>query len=388
MQPNPKTPFSGSTATPTGELETVFADVLIQAIGGAWTIPKIPTAKDFPGLDDFEGPIFHSAAWRSDIDLKGKRVGVVGNAATGCQIVSALSKDPDVKVVNFARTPQWFVERPQVQYPQIVKWAFEYIPYLQRTVRNWVHFQHDMLYIVVPDFASFLRPYGAGWYLNRMRRKAPKSLHAELAPDLAFGCRRVIRDPGYYESLGKPNVSLETSPIANVSPRGVQLENGKQVDVDVLVMATGFESSIQTVFPLTGRSGVSLKQEWEQQGGPAAYYGTAVPGFPNHFMLLGPNTAAGHSSFLFTEEVTADYVMEMIQPVLKKGAKVASVEVKKDSYQGYNAWLQEKIGATVWSTCTSYYNNFGSKNFALYPGTLTQFWWHLRRPNWADWSLS
>ncbi|KAF8321563.1 FAD/NAD(P)-binding domain-containing protein [Clavulina sp. PMI_390] len=388
MQPNPKTPFSGSTATPTGELETVFADVLIQAIGGAWSVPKLPTAKEFPGLDDFEGAVFHSAAWRSDIDLKNKCVGIVGNGATGCQIVAALSKDPEIKVVNFARTPQWIIERNQVQYPKIVKWAFQYLPYLQRTVRNWVHFQQDMLYVTMPDFLSFLRPLNEGWYLSRMRRKAPKSLQAELVPDLSIGCRRIIRDPGYYECLGQSNVSLETSPVLKASPHGVHLENGKHINLDVLVMATGFKNSIHTVFPITGRSGTLLKEEWEQQGGPTAYYGTAVPGFPNHFILLGPNTATGHTSVLFAEEVTVDYLMEIIEPILKKDAKVTTVEVKKHSYQGYNAWLQEKVRATVWSTCSSYYNDFGSKNFALYPGTMTQFWWQLRRPKWSDWSLN
>lgn len=109
--PSELTPYSGSTVKGTGEIEVAFANVLIQAVGGSWSVPKFPTEKQFPGLHDFKGEVFHTAAWRSDVDLKGKRVGVIGNGATACQVVPALAKEPTTQIINFGRTPQWLVER-------------------------------------------------------------------------------------------------------------------------------------------------------------------------------------------------------------------------------------------------------------------------------------
>lgn len=172
-------------------------------------------------------------------------------------------------------------------------------------------------------------------------------------------------------------MSLEWNPISRITPTGLVLETGKNIELDVLVMAIGFETNAKIALPIRGRDGISLREYWEAQGGPTAWGGTTVPNFPNHWILLGPNSGSGHGSVLFYEEAQvcelalchgirvdrkfkADYAMKMIKPMFKKGSNITSVELKPEACDAYNAKIQEKIKKTVWSTCSSYYNQHGS----------------------------
>lgn len=141
-----------------------------------------------------------------------------------------------------------------------------------------------------------------------MRSKAPKKYHEELIPEIPFGCRRVIRDPYFYESLAKPNISLEWSSIASVTPSGVTLPSGKEIPLDVIVFAIGFQSNADIALPIRGVDGVTLKDYWIEQKGPTAYRGTSIPNFPNHWQILGPNTGSGHASMVFFVECQVRFI--------------------------------------------------------------------------------
>ena len=205
--------------------------------------------------------------------------------------------------------------------------------------------------------------------------------------NLAPGCRRILVDPDYLSSLHRPNVTPTWDRIAQVLPSGVLTVSGRMIPLDILIYATGFKA-LELQFELIGQYGLSLSQYYGSKGGPEAYLGTAIPGFPNFFTILGPNTATGHASAIFTEECQINYILQLLGPLL--AGKVSSIVVKQQANERYNESLQRKLKNTVFTECGSHYHTGGKANgkiMAAWPGPVGSFWWITRYVNWSDYEL-
>ncbi|KAH9035524.1 hypothetical protein EDB85DRAFT_1943840 [Lactarius pseudohatsudake] len=334
----------------------------------------------------FEGESWHSARWRHDVPLAGKRVGVVGNGCSAAQFVPQISKDPSVEVINFCRSPQWYIPRFQFDYPSWAKWVFAHVPFAMWAYRAFLMGRADMLFMLFRRAESRPQREARKGMTRYIKKMAPEKYHANLIPQFPPGCKRLIVDPGYLKCLHRPNVTLTFDTIDRILPRGVQLKTGEVVPLDVLIFGTGF-SLLPPRLEIIGVGGLRLADYWKSKGGPEAYYGLAVPNFPNYFMLLGPNSAGGHASVIFIEEVQIQHTMQLIKPIL--AGKVRSVAVREEASAKYNSWLQARLARSVWNFCDSYYRREGTngKIIATFPGTVSLFWWLARRPRYSDYEV-
>ncbi|KAF8323891.1 FAD/NAD-P-binding domain-containing protein, partial [Clavulina sp. PMI_390] len=360
--------------------EEVIAKVVFAAMGGL----HVPAFPDIPGYKSFHGDVWHAAQWRHDVELKGKRVAIIGNGCSGAQIVPAISEDPSVEVVNFCRTPSWFFPRVSRHPPWPFQWMFSFLPFAAALYRFWIYFTSDVRYFVWSNHGRWLRRLVQGVARKYIRSKAPKHLHDKLIPKYDFGCKRIIVDPGYLSSLNRPNVQTEWDGIECITPEGIKTKSGKLHELDVIVSATGFDLGA-TAPPLVGRKH-SVREYFEAHGGPTAYRGTTIPGFPNMFIVLGPNVASGHGSAIFVMECQVNYALQLVKPILS--GETEAVEVTEDATDKYNAVIQSHLKDTAWASCFSYYNQQGGKNVAMYPGSLTYFWTQMRRPIWSDYIMT
>ncbi|KAL5511121.1 hypothetical protein ACEPAH_4336 [Sanghuangporus vaninii] len=371
--------------TKTGAEREEVAEAVISAAGG-FTEPRYPD--DIPGIGDFKGPKFHSARWRKDVDLHGKTVGVIGNAASGVQLIPRIAQDQSTKVINFCRTPNWFAFTPNYPYPSIVKWAFAHVPGLMWAYRTLLFLRYDMVYLIFRNENKRLQALTRKLLTQELKRRAPKEMHDKLIPDyrksriISPGCRRIIVEPGYLKSLRQPNVSVNWDGIAKLDEDGIVTKKGEKVPLDVVVFATGFYV-VKMLTEVQGKHGLSLQDYFAAQGGATAYLGTTVPGFPNFFLILGPNIATGHASVIFSEEVQINYIVQLLKPVLER--KASSFSVRADVTDKFNDWIQSRLNSSVFAACHSYYRAGGSgKNVAIWPGSVALYWWKARKVNWSD----
>ncbi|KAL1742380.1 hypothetical protein HDZ31DRAFT_43372 [Schizophyllum fasciatum] len=376
-------------------------EVLFYAIGG-FMAPIYP--KEAGGREVFRGAQWHSARWRHGVDLAGKRVAVIGNGCSAAQIVPELAKDASTKVINFARTPQWYVPQGNRRYPSLVKWAFANIPGLLRAYRNLIMARSDLIHLIFnqqnrlltklarwasacDNFSNAAPDQHAGQLLTKyIRDTAPKEYVERLIPDYAVGCKRIIVDPGFLKSLHRENVELRWDEIDSIVEEGVKLKTGEVVALDAIVYATGYSLEAPDLH-IKGSRGQTLHEYFEAQGGATAYLGCSMPGFPNLFYLLGPNVASGHASVIFSEEVQVQLALQVMDPVLKGQAK--SVEIRDAVVEKYNGWLQSRLQHSVWTDCMSYYRQGRSRGkiVATFPGPVALFWWFARRPKWDEWKV-
>ncbi|KII88360.1 hypothetical protein PLICRDRAFT_41529 [Plicaturopsis crispa FD-325 SS-3] len=361
--------------TQTGVQTTTYATVLVWAIGG-FTEPMYP---DVPGIERFKGEAWHSARWRHDVPLSGKKVAVIGNGCSAAQLIPKISDDPTVAVTNFCRTSQWYFPRIQYNYPGWVKWSFANVPGVMRAYRNFLMATSDAAYLLFRRSDSSIVKLARRKITRYIKETAPKEYLDKLIPKFAPGCKRIIVDPDYLSSLHRPNVDLSWEPIDEFVEDGLKMKSGEVFSADTIVFATGFEVG-KTEMAIRGRT-QTMNEYYASTGVPSAYLGTCVPGFPNLFIITGPNTATGHASLIFSDEVQIRYTMQMIKPILD--GEIKSVDVKQQASDEYNNWLQDRMLTSVWNECHSYYRvGQTGKNFATFPGPLMLFWWLARKPRW------
>jgi cation diffusion facilitator CzcD-associated flavoprotein CzcO len=362
--------------------ETFEAEVLASGLGQL-NRPHVP---DFPGRDSFRGPSFHSARWDHGVDLAGKRVAVIGNAASALQFippVAARAAHVDV----FQRTPNWVMPRLDHAYSERAKWAFAHVPGLERLYRWWIYWNFEL------RFTTF-RGRGDGWLARRIRELCEANLAAEipdpalrkkLTPDYAPGCKRLLISDDYLQALRRDDVSLVTSGIERIAPEGVVTRDGETHPADVLVYGTGFETtSFLAPLEIEGLGGRKLHEQWK--GGAEAYLGVAVSGFPNLFLLYGPNTNLGHNSILFMIEAQVRYIVECIAELSRSGR--AFIEVRAEAQEAFNDEVQAALADTVWaSSCGSWYKTAAGKITNNWKGFTLEYWWRMRRPDWSAFTL-
>lgn len=347
--------------TTRGEVEAQF---LVSAMGPL-SRPSLP---DLPGLDSFQGHVFHSGRWDHDHDLTGERVGVIGTGSSAAQFVPEIQ--PRVAHLTvFQRTPHWTFPRLNRRITSAERAAYRRLPALQRLVRARQYWYHELV------IGSAVQHPALTETVSRLRLRAvvkDPELRAKLTPSYRMGCKRIVITDRFLPALTEPNVELVTDPIARVTPTGVVTADGTEHALDTLVLATGYQV-MPVADPLRGRDGDTLTQRWAH--GRAAHLGTAVHGFPNYFMLVGPNTATGHTSILLYAEPQIEYVLQALRHADRHG--IGSFEVRKEAQDAYNAELRERLSTTVWTTggCDSWYLDAQGGTSALWPG----FTWSFRR---------
>lgn len=334
---------------------------------GGLHYPRFPDVK---GRESFQGPQLHSAAWDSSVDLRGKKVVVVGTGASAIQVVPALASVVDQLTV-FQRTPAWVMPRRNARIWDFTKRLFRLAPVLMQLRRLRIYLRNES-YVV-----GFIRaPWvlkAAEWLATRHLRRqlGTPALQAALTPSYAAGCKRILVSDDYYPAFNRPNVALETCAVAEVTKTGVVTPDGRHVPCDAIVWCTGFDLIASDKRPaVVGREGRTLDASWS--GRLHAFRGTTVPGFPNLYTLMGPNTGLGHNSMVFIIESQIRYVLSHLDAMEREGA--TAIEVKPDVEASFNQRLDERTRGTIWvSGCTSWYLDAKGQNGFLWPGSTLEF---------------
>ncbi|BBY12537.1 putative monooxygenase [Mycobacterium marseillense] len=332
----------------TGTGERFDADFLISATG-VLHHPFIPVIS---GLDSFAGPIVHTARWQ-DIDTVGKRLAVIGTGSTGVQVFSALQPEA-AHISHFTRTPQWVMWMPMtLPQPRIVRRALSAVPGLEWIV-DWIQRIGTDLAVDLVIRPTWRRRMAQAYARTCLRVLVrDRALRAALTPDYQPFCKRQVMSGDYYRAIARPNARLVSEPIAKVTPAGIETADGVHHDVDAIILATGFEAhNYMRPMALRGRDGLSIDDAWAK--GPRAWAMTAIPGFPNLFTILGPNSPSGSMSLQLVAETTARYITGWLQRF--RDGDITTVEVTEEATSRFVDDVAEAMGPTVWTTgCNSWY---------------------------------
>jgi cation diffusion facilitator CzcD-associated flavoprotein CzcO len=358
--------------------ETIDARALVAGVGNLHQ-PKFP---DLPGLDSFAGRTFHSSQWDHDQDLTGRRVAVIGTGASAIQFVPRIAEQVDHLDV-FQRTPPWITPKPDRAIGPRERTLHARFPAGQRAIRNLIYWGLEARGLGFTGNAKLMK--GLELQAKRHLRKQVTDpvLRAKLTPAYQIGCKRLLQSNDYYPALARDNVDLATTPITRVTPTGVITADGVEHECDTIVLGTGFEiSGNLTRIGLLGRDGVDLADAWKRDG-IGAHLGITVAGYPNLFLLVGPNTALGHSSMVFMIEAQVRYVMQALDLLRQRTGSY--VEVREDAQDRFVSEVQDQLGDTVWqSGCNSWYLDAQGRNSTIWPEFTVSYWRRTRRLDPAD----
>jgi cation diffusion facilitator CzcD-associated flavoprotein CzcO len=353
----------------------IVADVVVSAVGlfGAVRYP------DIAGLADFSGEVMHTARWDTSVDLTGKRVAVVGTGASGVQVVPELA-DTAAQLTVFQRTPPWMVPKEDRPYSVEELARFRRHPWapLRERWRLW-KLQHDNT-ALTPDHPRLAAVQEVSEKFLR-RHVGDEELRDALTPRYPFRCKRVLLGEKYYVALQRPHVDLVTDPIERITSTSVVTAGGKIVDVDAIVLATGFETSrYLSGLDVIGMGGENLHDRWGLD--PRAYLGVAVSGFPNFFMLYGPNTNQGANSIIYILEAGARLVASAVSRLARRGG---FVDVRPEAEHRFNETINAELERTIWTRCDSYYRSPSGRIVTQWPHSELDYaraTWRLRLRDW------
>ena len=338
------------------------ADVLVSA-AGALSGLKVPP---FAGIESFTGKVFHSAAWDHDHDLTGERVAVIGTGASAVQIVPQIVEQVE-QLDLYQRTPAWIIPRTDRVYSPLERRLYRHVPGLQRLAREAIYWARE-LYVLgfAVDHRIMRAPERLARKLLAAQVRDPE-LREKLTPDYTIGCKRILISSDFYPALGRPNAEVVTSPIAEVRGRSVVTADGVERPTDAIVMATGFQVTPPPIAEvIRGRDGRALLDVWRERG-MQAHKGTTVAGFPNLFMLVGPNTGLGHTSMVYVIESQIQYVLESLRAMDEQGLE--AIEPRPEAQDHFNRGVERRLERTVWSRggCASWYLDDHGRNTTLWP---------------------
>ncbi len=355
--------------TSTGELT---AEVLISAVG-ALADPSIP---DLPGLDSFDGTVFHSARWNHEHDLTGRRVAVVGTGASAIQFVPEIQ--PQVGHLDlFQRTPPWVLPRGNPAIPESWRRRFARNPKLLAWARRAVFSLYESFHYGF-QHPAVMRLAERRARAHIEREVADPELRAKLIPDYRLGCKRVLGSDSWYPALTRDNVDVVTTGIGRVVPDGIVDSDGTHHPADTIIFATGFHvTDVPVSHRIRGRGGELLADHW--QGSPKAHLGMGVAGYPNLFMLLGPNTGLGHNSVLLMIEAQIAYLRRALRYRREHG--LSTLEPTAQAQAGYIAAVDRETEGSVWTAggCLSWYVDRTGRNSTLWPGSVRAYQRRLAR---------
>lgn len=360
--------------------EELTANVVITATGQlnqpAW--PRIP------GMDQFAGKLFHSARWDHDYDFTGKRVAVIGTGASAIQFVPELAKTVE-SLTLFQRSAAWVLPKPDRPFKAWEQKLFRALPIWDRLYRYLIYWKNESRALALTRFKGLLEIFA-----GQARREARKHVTdpdklRDLIPDYQIGCKRILISNDWYPAVNQSNVSLVTDNIERIDTDGVVTDDGQHHQVDAIVCGTGFKASeFLAPMRITGRNGQSLNDAW--QSGASAFKGITVSGFPNLFMLYGPNTNLAHNSIVFMLESQIRYVLDALRALKKYPG--SAMDVRQDRQERFSAVVQHGLEHSVWSSgCTSWYLDANGKNTVNWPGFTFTYRLSTRRVDTADYQF-
>ena len=365
-----------------GESLNIRARVLVSGMG-ALHVPHYP---EIPGIERFSGPSFHSATWRSDVDLTGKTVAVVGTGASAVQFIPHIAPRAG-KLYVFQRTPPWIVPRLDFGFSEKARTRFRRIPALTWAFRKFLFFALEWRVL------SFLGDRVVREHMERIARRhlersvSDPKLRAALTPSYQIGCKRILLSDDFYPTFKRRNVALVTDRISEVREHSVVTQDCVERPVDVLIYGTGFHVTEQFIgMKLFGRDGLEIHDAW--RNGLSAYLGVTVSGFPNFFMLLGPNTGLGHNSVVLMIEAQVRYVIDCLGLMRKQN--ISAMEVRAESQKHFAANLRDHMARTVWQSggCRSWYQDVRTgENTTLWPGSVMQYFRAIRSVSLSEYHL-
>ncbi|MFT3692771.1 MAG: NAD(P)/FAD-dependent oxidoreductase [Kofleriaceae bacterium] len=368
--------------TGTWRVKTNRGDFSARALllgNGALHVPSLP---DVPGLATFRGKTFHSAKWDHSYDLRGKRVAVIGTGASAIQFVPKIA-DQVSQLHVFQRTAPWIVPKRDREMSAREQWAFEHVPgahFARRTAQYWSHEARVLGFAYFPKLLEVAE--------RLVKRSIAAQVHdpvlrEKLTPNYRLGCKRVLISNDYYRAMQMPNVELVTDGIDSVTERGVRTKDGREREVDAIICGTGFRvSEYLSAIEIRAR-GVELNDAWRTS--LRNYLGITVSGFPNLFLLMGPNTGLGHNSMIFMIESQARYAVRALSTMRRE--RLASMDVKPAAEAKFRDELAEKMKGTVWTTgCQSWYQTASGEVF-LWPSATLDYWMRTRTVALGDYEV-
>jgi cation diffusion facilitator CzcD-associated flavoprotein CzcO len=336
---------------------------------------SLPSFPKLDGMASFCGPVWHSARWDHSQDLSGKRVAVIGTGASAIQYVPAIA--PHVaKLTVFQRSAAYILPRPDGPYAAWRQAMFRRAPWTMKLHRARIYAQYEGRAVGFTRIKAMM-DVAVGWpFKALLRRQVPDArLRDKLTPDYPIGCKRILLSNDYLATMTRANVELVTQGIWRITPEGIATEDGQHHQVDAIIYGTGFAAtSFLAPMAITGRNGLDLNEAW--RNGAQAYLGMTVPGFPNFFMLYGPNTNLGHSSIIYMLESQIDHVVRCMKAAHQAGA--SAIEVDAAHHARFNGMVQRRLAATVWQGCKSWYVDANGHNSTNWPGFTFAYRWLTR----------
>lgn len=360
--------------------------IVISAVGAI----SFPRDVRFKGMERFQGPMFHTARWDHSVDYKNKRVAVIGNGCSAAQVVPSIAQEAAF-IKQYARSGQWFHDRPNRVYTKFEKLLCRYVPLYQRAIRLKIFIDADeetTVYFPTPEGLKE-RARMEKESKRYIRSKVPEKYAKHIIPTFPIGCKRRVFDPGYLDSLNETHVVLQPEGIGEITETGIISSSGVEDNFDIIVLATGFQvSEFLTPMHIVGAHGSSLHDQWKECRGAQAYLGTHVHNFPNLGIIFGPNVFPANNSALFACETQVEFAIKsLFVPILDKRATV--IEVKQAAEDRTTNAIHKELSNTVFAgDCSNWYIGKFGRNAASWPGFARSYWWATLTPNWADFNLT
>ncbi len=364
--------------TNTGEQHTF--DIVVSAVG-LFTQPVLP---DLIEEEPFTGTLMHTARWDHSVDLGDARVAVLGTGSTAAQLVPEVAKAAQ-KVYSVQRSPTWILPKPDRAYSDREQWLFAHIPFAKKLYRTRLWLRSESNIGVIENGSEKTQEF-KGIALRVLEATvADEELRGKLTPAHPFGCKRLVFATDYLQTLTQPHVEVVSSPARYLRSRSLVTEDGSELDVDVVLCATGYAAADYLgQIDVVGERGASLREAWSD--GAYAYLGMAVPGFPNFFMLYGPNTNVGSNSVIFMLEAQARYIVRALKHMRRKDK--AYVAVRRDTMARFIAQIDEWMQGTVWLTrCSNYFRAANGRVVTQWPRSARAFWGMTRRFKASDYTF-
>ena len=361
------------------------ASVFVSAVGAI----SFPRDVKFPGMETFQGPMFHTARWNHSVDWTKKRVAVIGNGCSAAQVVPALAKKADF-VKQYARSGQWYHARPNHEFSGLEKSMFRWLPLWQRLLRLRIFLNADeetTTYFPSPEGVK-ARITAEEESIRYIKSRAPQRYWDSIVPKFPLGCKRRIFDPDYLDALNLPNVEFLNHGIKQITETGIVSSGGVKDDFDIIVLGTGFQvARFLTPMKIIGAHGSSLAEQWNECRGAQAYLGTYVHNFPNLAILFGPNTFPANNSALFACETQVNYAVQtLFKPLIDGRARV--IEVKQAAEDRETQAIHQGLAKTVFAgDCSNWYIGDHGRNAASWPGRAISFWWKTWFPDWKAFNM-
>jgi cyclohexanone monooxygenase len=356
-------------------------DVVVSAVG-LFTRPVLP---DLMEEEPFTGNVIHAAHWDHALPIKGSRVAVLGTGSTAAQLLPELAKVAD-KVYSIQRSPTWILPKPDRPYTEREKWLFAHVPFAKKIYRTRLWLRSESNISVIEHGSDKTQEFKALAVKMLESTVDDEGLRRQLTPEHPLGCKRLVFSSDFIPALTRPNVEVVSSPARALRARTLVTEDGRELDVDVVVCATGYAAADYLgQIDVVGEGGISLQDTWRD--GAYAYLGMALPGFPNFFMLYGPNTNVGSNSVIFMLEAQAHYIVRALKYMRHK--RKSYIAVRPRAMAEFVAKIDGWMEGTVWTTrCNNYFRAANGRVVTQWPRSARAFWGMTRRFNAGDYTFS